>query len=62
LLTQNSGRRRWVADIDQAVTALRRRGVEVSDPKPVASSRQCFLRDPSGNRIELHEPGISIGV
>jgi len=52
----------WVADIDAAVTALRKRGVEVSDPKPVASSRQCFLRDPSGNLIELHEPNISIGV
>jgi len=52
----------WVADIDTAVTALRQRGVEVSDPKPVASSRQCFLRDPSGNLIELHEPSISIGV
>jgi len=52
----------WVADIDAAVTSLRQRGVEVSDPKPVASSRQCFLRDPSGNLIELHEPNISIGV
>jgi catechol 2,3-dioxygenase-like lactoylglutathione lyase family enzyme len=45
-----------VADIDAAVAELRRRGVEVSDPKPVASSRQCFLHDPSGNLIELHEP------
>jgi len=52
----------WIADIDAAVAALRKRGVEVSDPKPVASSRQCFLRDPSGNLIELHEPNISIGV
>ena len=51
-----------VADIDAAVTALRQRGVEVSDPKPVASSRQSFLRDPSGNLIELHEPSISDGV
>ena len=51
-----------VADIDAAVTALRQRGVEVSDPKPVASSRQCFLRDPTGNLIELHEPDISIEV
>ena len=52
----------WVADIDAAVAELRHRGLEVSDPKPVASSRQCFLRDPSGNLIELHEPNISIGV
>jgi glyoxylase I family protein len=46
-----------VADIDRAVAELRGRGVEVSDPTPVATSRQCFLRDPSGNLIELHEPG-----
>ncbi len=46
-----------VADIDAAVSDLRERGVDVTDPKPVASSRQCFLHDPSGNMIELHEPG-----
>ncbi len=51
-----------VADIDAAVAELRERGVEVSDPKPVASSRQCFLHDPSGNLIELHEPPIAAGV
>ena len=51
-----------VADIDAAVAELRGRGVEVSDPKPVASSRQCFLHDPSGNLIELHEPAITPGV
>ncbi len=51
-----------VADIDGAVAELRQRGIEVSDPKPVASSRQCFLRDPSGNLIELHEPRITSGV
>ncbi len=51
-----------VADIDAAVAELRDRGVEVSDPKPVASSRQCFLRDPSGNLIELHEPGVTSGL
>jgi glyoxylase I family protein len=45
-----------VADIDAAVARLRGRGVEVSDPTPVATSRQCFLRDPSGNLIELHQP------
>jgi glyoxylase I family protein len=51
-----------VADLDAAVTNLRQRGVEVSEPKPVATSRQCFLHDPSGNRIELHEPSITSGV
>ncbi len=48
-----------VADIDAAVAELRGCGVGVSDPKPVASSRQCFLRDPSGNLIELHEPAAT---
>lgn len=42
-------------DVDAAVAELRGRGVEVSDPKSVASNRQCFLRDPSGNLLELHE-------
>ena len=51
-----------VADIDASVADLRDKGIEVSDPKPVASSRQCFLRDPSGNLIELHEPDISTEV
>ena len=51
-----------VADIDAAVSGLRERGIEVSDPKPVATSRQCFLRDPSGNLIELHEPTGTSGV
>jgi glyoxylase I family protein len=51
-----------VADIDAAVSGLRERAIEVSDPKPVATSRQCFLRDPSGNLIELHEPRITSGV
>jgi glyoxylase I family protein len=51
-----------VADIDAAVSGLRERGIEVSDPKPVATSRQCFLRDPSGNLIELHEPSGTSGV
>ena len=44
-----------VDDIDAAVAELRGRGVEVSDPKAVASNRQCFLHDPSGNLLELHE-------
>ena len=51
-----------VADIDAAVSDLRQRGVDVTDPKPVASSRQCFLHDPSGNMIELHEPGATTRV
>ena len=51
-----------VADIDAAVEELRERGIGVTDPTPVASSRQCFLRDPSGNLIELHQSGATSGA
>jgi glyoxylase I family protein len=44
-----------VDDIRAAVAELRARGVEVSDPRPVGAVVQCFLHDPSGNRIELDE-------
>jgi glyoxylase I family protein len=44
-----------VDDLDGTVAELRERAVEVSDPKPVGSSRQAFLTDPSGNLVELHE-------
>ncbi len=51
-----------VGDLDAAVAALREQGIDVSDPKPVATSRQAFLSDPSGNRIELHEPAAPNGT
>lgn len=44
-----------VEDLDGTVVELRERGVEVSDPRPVGSSRQAFVSDPSGNVIELHQ-------
>lgn len=44
-----------VADLDATVAAIRAMGVTVSDPKPVATSRQSFLHDPSGNLVELHQ-------
>ena len=44
-----------IDDLDAAVSELRGAGVEVSDPSGVGVARQAFLRDPSGNRIELHE-------
>ena len=44
-----------VADLDATVAELRQRGVEVSDPQPVGSSRQSFVSDPSGNLVELHQ-------
>ena len=46
-----------VADLDRAVADLRSNGVDVTDPSPVGAGRQSFLHDPSGNRIELHQPG-----
>ena len=45
-----------VDDIDATVAELRGRGVDVTEPVPVGPGRQCFLRDPSGNRIELNQP------
>jgi catechol 2,3-dioxygenase-like lactoylglutathione lyase family enzyme len=46
-----------VENLDATVAELRGQGLAVSDPKPVGSSRQAFVSDPSGNRIELHEAG-----
>ena len=46
-----------VDDLDAAVAAVRKAGVKVTDPIPVpGAGRQAFLRDPSGNRIELNQP------
>lgn len=45
-----------VAELDATIAELRGRGVDVGDPSPVGSGRQAFLRDPSGNLIELHQP------
>ncbi len=46
-----------VDDLDGCVAELRSLDVTVSDPSPVGTARQAFLHDPSGNLIELHEPG-----
>ncbi|MEZ5215651.1 MAG: VOC family protein [Ilumatobacteraceae bacterium] len=46
-----------VADLAATVTELRAHGLEVSEPKPVATALQCFTHDPAGNLVELHEPG-----
>lgn len=45
-----------VDDLDAAVAEVRAAGHTVTDPAPVGTSRQSFLHDPSGNRIELHQP------
>jgi len=44
-----------VEDLDATVAELRARGVEVSDPRPVGTSRQSFVSDPAGNLVELHQ-------
>ncbi len=45
-----------VDDLDATVTAMRARGIEVSDPKLGRDqSWQAWVTDPDGNRIELHQ-------
>ena len=47
-----------VDDIAGAVEELRGKGVVVSDPRPLpGGGRQSFLQDPSGNMIEINQPG-----
>lgn len=50
-----------VEDLDATVAELRGRGIEVSDPRPVGSSRQSFLSDPAGNLVELHQVATAVG-
>jgi catechol 2,3-dioxygenase-like lactoylglutathione lyase family enzyme len=48
-----------VADLDAVVEGLRRAGVRFVDDEPRGIAvRQVLLEDPSGNPIELFEPGI----
>jgi len=51
-----------VDDLDGTVTELRDRGVEVSDPRPVGTSRQAFVSDPAGNLVELHQSSAALSV
>jgi len=46
-----------VADLDATITELRDRGVAAGDAMPVGTGRQAFVTDPSGNLVELHQPG-----
>ena len=46
-----------VDDLEAAVAEVRSKGVRVSDPSPVGSGFQAFLRDPAGNAVELHARG-----
>ncbi|HLI53831.1 MAG TPA: VOC family protein [Acidimicrobiales bacterium] len=46
-----------VDDLEAVVAELRDQGLQVSDAVPVGRSLQAFTRDPSGNTVELHQPG-----
>jgi glyoxylase I family protein len=45
-------------DLGALVVALRDRGIDVTDPVRSGTSLQSFVEDPSGNRVELHQPGV----
>jgi catechol 2,3-dioxygenase-like lactoylglutathione lyase family enzyme len=46
-----------VGDIETAIADLRARGTEVSGPIDIpGAGRQAFLRDPTGNLVELNQP------
>ena len=46
-----------MADIDAAREELIGRGVQVTKIFEIPNvGRQCFLRDPAGNQIELNQP------
>ena len=46
-----------VDDLDAAVAEVGGAGVAVTSIRAAGTSRQAFVRDPWGNRIELHELG-----
>lgn len=46
-----------VVDLASVVAEIRGRGVTISDPRVVGSGLQSFLHDPSGNLLELNQPG-----
>ena len=46
-----------VADIESTIADLRDQGIEVTDPIDIpGAGTQAFLKDPSGNLIELNQP------
>ena len=46
-----------VNDLEDAVAEVSAAGVAVTSIRAAGTSRQAFVRDPWGNRIELHELG-----
>jgi catechol 2,3-dioxygenase-like lactoylglutathione lyase family enzyme len=49
-----------VADIDEAVSELRAKGLQIDDPTVVGTDRQTFVEDPFGNAIEIHQVGTAV--
>lgn len=45
-----------VDDLDETAGALRARGVDVPEASDIGAGKQVFLRDPSGNIVELNQP------
>lgn len=46
-----------VEDLDAASQELAGKGIDVRGPFEIpGAGRQCFIRDPSGNLIELNQP------
>lgn len=47
-----------VKSLDEAIAELEGQGIKVSPPNELpGGARQAFLRDPSGNIVELNQPG-----
>lgn len=51
-----------VEDLAESVAELRSRGIDVTDPRPVGTSLQAFVRDPAGNEVELHQVKVFAGA
>ena len=51
-----------VDDVVAACEELRATGLRVSTPVAVGTELQCFLRDPFGNVVELHQVGGAPGA
>ena len=49
-----------LADLEATRERLLSRGADVGEVVHVGTAKQAFLRDPSGNAIELHESGSQV--
>lgn len=48
-----------VIDLDATIDELRAAGIAVRGPFVVGPTRQAFLHDPDGNRLEINEPAVT---